>query len=206
MKTIHHESRQHSVADNRPHEPTDATFNRARTAALRFLAHRSRSEAEVRRRLESAHTGEVVDRVIAWLRDQRYLDDAAFASEWRRQRELRRPRGQGLIRRELSRLGVSREMVETALEGFDDAENAYLAAQKPAARLKDTGYARFKARLWGHLQRRGFQADVIGKTVQRLWDELTHPLDGRVDADSHAEQSEEHSHAYEAEWRDRPAD
>ena len=202
MKTIHHEGHRPSVTDNRPDEPSDVTFSRARTAALRFLAHRPRSEAEVRRRLESGHTGDVADRVIAWLRDQRYLDDAAFAVEWRRQRELRRPRGGGLIRRELSRLGVSREMVETALEGFDDAENAYLAAQKPAARLKDAGYARFKQRLWGHLQRRGFPSDVIGKTVQRLWDELTDPLNSRVNADS----DQEHSEDSEVEWQDLPAD
>ena len=92
-----------------------------------------------------------------------------------------------MIRQELSRLGVSRELAETALEGFDGAGNAYLAAQKPAARLKGAGYARFKQRLWAHLQRRGFQADVIGKTVQRLWDELADPLDSHVDADSQEE-------------------
>lgn len=162
---------------------------------MRFLAHRSRSEAEVRSRLGSSHTGDVVDRVVDWLRDQRYLDDAAFAAEWRRQRELRRPRSEGLIRQELSRLGVSREEVETALDGFDGAQNAYLAAQKPAARLKDAGYPRFKQRLWGHLQRRGFAADVIGKTIQRLWDELsdplTDPLNSHVDADTQEEQSYE---------------
>ena len=187
MKTIPYQAHQTSEPNDSPNEPSDASFNRARTAALKFLAHRSRSEAEVSRRLGSSYTGDVVDRVVAWLRDQRYLDDAAFAAEWRRQRELRRPRSEGLIRQELSRLGVSRELAETALEGFDGAGNAYLAAQKPAARLKGAGYARFKQRLWAHLQRRGFQADVIGKTVQRLWDELADPLDSHVDADSQEE-------------------
>ena len=107
-------------------------------------------------------------------------------------------------------MGVNREVAETALEGFDGAENAYLAARKPAARLRGAGYARFKQRLWAYLQRRGFGADVIGKTVQRLWDELTDPLtdplNSHVDADPHAKQSEEQSDAYEVEWRDRPAD
>jgi len=158
---------------------------------LNFLAHRSRSEAEIRRRLAATYTGDVVDRVVAWLRNQRYLDDAAFAAEWRRQRELRRPRSEGLIRQELSRLGVSQEVVEAALEGFDGAENAYLAAQKPAARLKTAGYDRFKQRLWAYLERRGFGADVIAKTVQRLWDELTDSLDSHVDADSYVDQSED---------------
>ena len=158
----------------------------------------------------ASYREDVVDRVVDWLRSQRYLDDAAFAAEWRRQRELRRPRGERLIRQELSRMGVGREVVETALEGFDAAENAYLAAQKHAAKLKGAGYTRFKQRLWSYLQRRGFQADDIGKTVQRLWDELpdslTHPLNSHVDADPHTEQSEEQAYADEAEWVDRPAD
>ncbi|PKB78890.1 MAG: hypothetical protein BZY88_16125 [SAR202 cluster bacterium Io17-Chloro-G9] len=200
MKTFPDQGHQPSKSEEFPQKPldnpADKPFNQARTAALRFLSHRSRSEAEVRRRLGTAHTGEVVDRVVGWLKDRRYLDDEAFAGEWRRQREIRRPRGAGMIRQELSRLGVDREVVEAALEGFDSAESAYLAAQKPAARLQNADHARFKQRLWGHLQRRGFEPEVIGKTIQRLWDELadppadalTDPLDRHVDADPHEEQ------------------
>jgi SOS response regulatory protein OraA/RecX len=208
MKTISHQIPQSSEVDSPLQQPTDlqldeaafvqAAFNQARAVALRFLAHRPRTEAEIRRRLEPANTSDVVNQVVAWLQGQRYLDDAAFAAEWRRQRELRRPRSESLIRRELSRLGVSREVVETALEGFDAGENAYLAAQKPAARLKGADQARFKQRLWGFLQRRGFKPDVIGITVQRLWDELSDPLDCHVDADP----NEEQSYDPEIEWRE----
>lgn len=190
MKTVTYhsaKSQQTSGADDRLQKPQDSPFNQALAVALRFLAHRSRTEAEIRRRLESAHIHDVVDQVIAWLQRQRYLDDAAFAVEWRRQRELRRPRSESLIRQELTRLGVSKEVTETALEGFDAAANAYQAAQKPAARLKGADHARFKQRLWGYLQRRGFRADIIGQTVQRLWEELSDPLDGHVDADPNEE-------------------
>ena len=207
MKTIPNEPHQASESNDQPRQTSDAQFNRARTAALNFLSYRARSEAEVRRRLESSHDGGVVHRVIEWLKGQRYLNDAEFAGEWRHHREARHPRGEVLIRQELSKMGVDREVVEAALEGFDAAENAYRAGQKPAARLKDAGYARFRQRLWAYLNRRGFEADVIGKTVQRLWDEqadpvtdsltdpLTNPLNSHVDADPHAEQPEEQSDA-----------
>ena len=213
MKTIRHESQQADQlypGNQGIPKPDDSQYTQAQAAALRFLAHRSRSEAEVRRRLESSHTEDIVSQVIHWLKDKRYLNDAKFAEAWRLSREARHPRGEVLIRQELSKLGVDRNVVDAALEGFDAAENAYRAAQKPASRLKGAGYVRFKQRLWGYLNRRGFKADVIAQTIQRLWDELTDPLtdplNGHVDADSHNQQSEEESDAYQAEWRDEPAD
>ncbi len=169
---------------------------------MRFLAHRSRSEAEVRRRLESSHSEDVVSQVIHWLKDKLYLNDAKFAEAWRLQREARHPRGEVLIRQELSKLGVDRDVVDAALEGFDAEDNVYRAAQKPASRLKSADYVRFKQRLWGYLSRRGFTADVIGKAVQRLWDELTDPLNGHIDADSQKEQAYEP----EAERQNPPTD
>ena len=178
------------------------TFSKAQSAALKFLSYRSRSEAELRRRLESSNYDEVTDRVIAWLKDNRLLDDAAFADAWRHQRELRHPRGERLIRQELSNLGVGREVVEVALDGFDATDNAYRAAQKPAARAKSTGHARFRQRLWGYLGRRGFESEVIRITVQRLWDELSDPLDSHVDAHSHEDQT----YDFETEVRDLPTD
>ena len=79
---------------NCPAEPTDTTgegqnrdFFRAKQDALRFLAYRARSQTEVRRKLEKRYSGVVVDRVVAELLGQHFLDDAAFALEWRRQRE-----------------------------------------------------------------------------------------------------------------------
>ena len=189
-------------AQGHPQNLEKATFGKAQSAALKFLSYRSRSEAELRRRLESSYYDEVTDRVIAWLKDNRLLDDAAFADAWRHQRELRHPRGERLIRQELSNLGVGREVVEAALDGFDATDNAYRAAQKPAARAKSTGHARFRQRLWGYLGRRGFEAEVIRITVQRLWDELSDPLDSHIDANSHEDQT----YDFETEVRDLPTD
>lgn len=192
MKTIRHQSQQ----ANHPYpgsqsipKPDDSQYPQAQAAALRFLAHRSRSETEVRRRLESSHTEDIVSQVIDWLKDKRYLNDAKFAEAWRLQREARHPRGEVLIRRELSKLGVDPDVVDAALVDFDPGENAYRAAQKPASRLRSVGYVRFKQRLWGYLSRRGFTADITSQTIQRLWDELTDPLNGHVDADSQEDQS-----------------
>ena len=78
-------------------------------------------------------------------------------------------------------MGVDEEVVEEALAGFDGWENAYRAGHRIAQRLKIDNYAQFHRRLWGYLYRRGFDSTVTGDTVRRLWQELTDPLDGRVD-------------------------
>ena len=71
----------------------DQRFAKAKGEALRLLTYRARSQAEVRRRLAKRYSGEVIERVIVELLGQRLLDDAAFALEWRQQREPARVTG-----------------------------------------------------------------------------------------------------------------
>ena len=166
-------------------EPRDTDYVSATRAALRLLSYRARSEAEVRRRLSHRHRAHTIQSVIETLKAQGYLDDAAFARQWRSQRERRRPRGQALLRQELTRLGVSAEVVRDALEDFNAGDNAYRAALGLATRLAGKDQPEFRRRLWAHLQRRGFDHAVIGETVQALWQEqrdgLADPLHGDED-------------------------
>ena len=161
----------------------DATIAQAKRAALRFLAYRARSQEEVRRQLRRLYPPEVVERVLAYLREQRYLDDTAFAQQWRQHRERNQPRGPGLLRMELLRLGVDAEVIREALTGFDAADNAYRAGRTLARRLAGSGYPNFRRKLWSYLRGRGFDDTVIRDAVSRLWRELADPLDGSVDAE-----------------------
>ena len=163
---------------------------RAKAAALRLLTTRARSVAEVRRRLAPRYAPEVVQEVIADLQEHAYLNDFAFAEEWRMRRERSSPRGERQLRQELLGLGVEEDAVQQALAGFDAWENAYRAGYKLAQRLKTSDYPHFKRRLWGYLYRRGFDSTVTGDTVRRLWRELTNSLDREVDAGDDEEQAE----------------
>ena len=78
-------------------------------------------------------------------------------------------------------MGVDREIVQEALAGYDDAGNAYRAALRLAQRLSDSDYPAFQARVWRHLQSRGFEASSISEVVNRLWRELADPHDCAVD-------------------------
>ena len=151
---------------------------------MRLLGHRGRTEAEVRRRLAPRYEPQVIDQVIATLTEQGYLDDAAFAQQWRSNRERRRPRGKSLLRKELLAKGISAETASDALEDFDDLGNAYRAGEGLASRLAGEEFTKFRQRLWSHLQRRGFDGTVIRETIQTLWQDLANSLDSGEDSET----------------------
>lgn len=165
-----------------PPSPEDeSTIGKVRDSALRLLRYRGRSEAEIRRRLLRRFPPQAVDAAISKLREQGLLDDLAFARWWRQNREEHRPRSDRLLNQELARLGVPGEIIQEALDGFDNQENAYSAGWKVARRLleRDSSEMYFRKRLGAYLQRRGFPYSLTRDTVDRLWLELAaDPLDG----------------------------
>ncbi|CAN5572211.1 hypothetical protein BH20CHL7_BH20CHL7_00260 [soil metagenome] len=86
-------------------------------AAARFLEARSRSVAEVRRRLGSAgYRPELVEAAVTRLVDLGMLDDEAFATAWVESRDRARPRGERAMRDELRLKGLDREIVDRVLQ------------------------------------------------------------------------------------------
>ncbi|MEX1335313.1 MAG: regulatory protein RecX, partial [Candidatus Limnocylindrales bacterium] len=76
-------------------------------AAAAFLAVRSRSVDETRKRLvHLGYPATLVEEVLERLVRLGYLDDAAFARAWVESRDRARPRGAVALRRELQRKGV----------------------------------------------------------------------------------------------------
>jgi SOS response regulatory protein OraA/RecX len=89
-------------------------------AAARFLEARSRSVAEVRRRLATAGYGpELVEQAISRLVQQGYLDDDTFARAWVESRDRARPRGERALRTELIQKGIARETIDAVLAERD---------------------------------------------------------------------------------------
>ena len=146
-------------------------FQRASAAALRFLSYRPRSEAEIRIRLQRRFPPHVVEQVIEALTDQDLVDDYKFAELWRDSRTSLNPRSAAAIRRELIEKGVDREIADDAVRDIDDLESAYRAGLKLARRLHQADFATFRRRLWGYLQRRGFNGSVARHIIARLWKE-----------------------------------
>ncbi len=146
--------------------------HQAHESALRLLAYRPRSEAEIRQRL--ARRGlppQVVQETIARLRDQGLLSDAAFARFWVETRDQTSPRGRRLLWQELSAKGIEREVARQAIAPVAEEDAALRAAQRKARHLQSQDYSTFRRRLGDFLLRRGFPYPTVHTIVERLWRE-----------------------------------
>ena len=143
--------------------------------ALNYLSFRPRSREEVRRYLKKKETPpELIDTVLERLDRLDFVNDRAFASFWIESREHFNPKGSNVLKNELRRKGVDREVVDELVSDEQDEERALIAGRKKAMsllRLPDMDYKTFRTRLGSFLQRRGFGFDVVSHTVKALWEE-----------------------------------
>lgn len=146
----------------------------AREAALRLLAVRPRSTAELSRRLRmKGYAPEEVEPVLARMAELGMMDDAAFAGMVARDRVRLRPQGRRRIESELRAKGVdgatARAAVEGALESedTDEGELARRAAAKWRPRPGEEP-AKARRRLHAFLARRGFGGEVARQVADEV--------------------------------------
>ena len=150
---------------------------KAKQRAMNYLAHKPRTETEVRRKLQRDDLPPgVIDQVIERLYELSYLDDQEYAYEYVRRRFASKGYGPVRIRSELQERGVERHLVEAALDAELVAEDVTTAAravaQKRWARLDDDEDPRKRRnKLYGYLKRRGYTYDTIRTVIDDVTDE-----------------------------------
>jgi regulatory protein len=141
--------------------------------ALRFLAVRPRSEAEVRENLRRHKVAEaLIEAEVSRLRETGLLNDEAFTRLWVENRATFRPRSRRALQAELKRKGISPELSGAALAGTDDEATAYRLATQRARRLSGLPRPEFQRKLAAYLGRRGFDYEIVQPVVERVWTEL----------------------------------
>ncbi len=130
-------------------------------AAGRFLEARSRSVAEVRRRLTSTgYQPALVEAAIVKLTEFGVLDDEMFARAWVESRDRARPRGERAIRQELALKGIDRTTVDAVMAdrraggATVDADDVPVSVDRVAAERLIAKHARALARVPDPRQRR----------------------------------------------------
>ena len=135
--------------------PESATELRAR--ALRLLARREHSRAELGRKLSPrAESPEALEVLLADLEKRKQLSNERFASE--RTRVLSRKYGAARIRHDLKAKGIDRETIDRiSSDGELERARAILARiyRLPAVSREE------RAKRMRFLQGRGFSTDVI---------------------------------------------
>jgi regulatory protein len=156
-------------------DPSAVSLRAALAKAYRLLAHRSRSEKELRDALARAgFAGAIIDEAVANCKQQRFIDDLNFARQFIQSRLRNRPMGRERLAVELRQKGVDAEIIATAFDEFF-AEQTQLAladqlAEKQRKRLANLPPPKARQRLADFLRRRGFDWETIQGT--RMWKDL----------------------------------
>lgn len=149
-------------------------FRRCLNAALHYLSYRPRSENEIKDRLNRGkYNTETREMVITRLKEKGYIDDLEFARFWQDNRQSFNPRSRWLTRMELKKKGVDGSIIDQVVDDIDDVDSAYQAALSKINKISLSDYQAYRRRMGDYLKRRGFDYEVIKKTVERTWQELT---------------------------------
>lgn len=144
--------------------------------AIGALGRRMRTVAELKRLMrnkvrEQPHAELLVDVVIARLKEQKYLNDTAYAESYSRFRKENEKFGRRRVEQDLKAKGVHGDIIEkTVGAAYDDVNEERLAREfLSRKRLKKPADQKQAARVFRTLVRAGFGTRVIFKILKQ-WD------------------------------------
>jgi regulatory protein len=148
---------------------------RAYLDALRMLARRELSEAQVRQRLaRRSHDSTDIDDAVARLKQERAIDDRRVAEAIARTETSLKKRGRLRVKRKIQSAGISSSVAKDAVdETFDAIDSDALLEAALAKRLrhgKTIADEREFNRLYRYLVSQGFESDrVLDVLKRRRW-------------------------------------
>lgn len=111
-------------------------------------------------------------RIIAKLKEHKFIDDTLFAKMWIDSRNRAKPRSKWLLTRELREKGVSQEIVETLLltAGVvkSDLSLAREAIEKRIVKYRELPRQEIYQKVGGFLARRGFNWETSKRAIDDL--------------------------------------
>jgi|SRR5690554_1406429 len=140
----------------------------AKSKAYQYLSFRQRSQKELEDHLlKKEFSQTTVDCVINMLRDAGYINDLDFAKAYVRDKTTFKNFGPYRIKNELSQKGISKDLIEQALQQEyqeELQELVDLVKSKYSSILHDRSEKKFR-RIGGFLQRKGHSYDTIKKVL-----------------------------------------
>ncbi|MHB8882654.1 MAG: regulatory protein RecX [Thermodesulfovibrionales bacterium] len=141
----------------------------AKKYALRLLSYRGRSEREMTEKLGTRGFGQdVIISTLEYLKRAGFVDDTLLAESLKRQAYENRLYGYGAAKLFLAQRGLSKEVIEAALDYDETVElekvHKLVARKKGAAGKHQT--VQDRRRLWNFLARRGYSPETIKKVMR----------------------------------------
>lgn len=160
-------------SESRPLNPEKAR-ERTMQRAVKLLAAKARSVGELRERLlEKQWTNEeIVDGVLAKLREYGYLNDESYAFGYASSKVRQKPVGRQRLQRALALKKVDKETADEALKlVFEETPEEVLIERAIEKRVRLRGRPATRAEtksLFDHLLRQGFSYELVIRKVRAV--------------------------------------
>lgn len=150
---------------------------------LKFLNFRPRSEKEVKDYLQKKIKkfpnidSSVIDVIIHKLKQQKFLNDEEFAKMWVRSRTDYKPKGKYLVRLELIKKGIAKDIIDQILESKQERAKSEEDLAAEVLKLKKRKYEAMEAKerfnkAGSMLARRGFSLDTIKAAIDEVFGKM----------------------------------
>jgi regulatory protein len=140
-------------------------------SALRLLARRELSEAQVRQRLaRKGHPEDDIEAAVVRLKSERAINDARVAEAIARTAMAIKRRGKLRVRREIEQAGiapaVARQALDTVFEDVDDDALLDAALRRRLRGDRPIADDREFQRLYRYLSTQGFESDRVVRALR----------------------------------------
>ena len=150
-------------------------FTDAKNLALKYLSYSMRTRREVVTKLKTYEfSEEIIDEVIAFLEQNKYIDDTNYAQKYITQK-LRAGYGEWRIKQELMRRGIDLEIINSSLEeNSEDAAEKILSLleKKIKSETEEEFNKKERQKIYNFLNSRGFGYDDTKSALRAYWDDI----------------------------------
>lgn len=145
-------------------------ISKAKNKALRILNKAEQSEKTLRDKLAD-YDEDIIDEVIEYLKNSKYLDDKGFAERIAYSNSNVSRFGKNKIKQNLYKKGIDKNDIECALSTINDdteLENALYLAKKRYKIIKNEDKRKVYQKLMQHLTYKGFSYDITKKAISSV--------------------------------------
>jgi len=145
-------------------------FSDAKEKVLNFISYRERSRKEIKDYLSNKGISQVIiNKVLNDLENAGLVDDRKFALAWIKNRNKINPKGNFVLKMELTEKGIEENEIERLLGDVDEKENARKVIKKAVKKYGEKISA--KKKILEYIQRRGFSINIAIEVLDELYSE-----------------------------------
>lgn len=139
--------------------------------ALAYLARKPRTAYEISARLREKGWGEsAIASNIERLTKEGFIDDTAYAQQWAGQRVTRKGKGKLWVKEELRQKGISKPLIEEALNSVSEEDEYGSALQLAHKKWNQTSGERIdrQRKVGAFLMRRGYSGSLVSRVLRQV--------------------------------------